>query len=315
VLLYEGLTDNLFSAPGTWTLKKCSELGCGTIWLDPMPIADDLSLAYIDYYTHGEHSSRSLKLEIAKRVYRSFVDIFLMLGNVTAERKRAALMFLGDQAPASLLDIGCGQGSFLGLMAKRGWAVMGVDFDAAAVEAAHRLYGVDVRVGTVDTMIATGIRFDVVTASHVIEHVPDPIAFLSKCRSLLRPGGRMILRTPNVDSIGHRRYRRHWRGLEPPRHLHLFTLAALKACALKAGFKRARCFTTSVGAEGIWIASHIAEKKGEFRPSKLTKVEQLEVKLLGPVLALRGKIAWLRDANSGEEICAELTNAASATTE
>jgi SAM-dependent methyltransferase len=192
---------------------------------------------------------------------------------------------------------------------------MGVDFDAAAVEAAHKLHGVDVRLGTVDTMVATGIRFDVVTASHVIEHVPDPIAFLSKCRSLLRPGGRMILRTPNVDSIGHRRYQRHWRGLEPPRHLHLFTLSALKTCALKAGFNKARCFTTSVGAEGIWVASHMAMKKGEFRPSKLTRAEQLEVKFLGPVLALRGKLAWLRDANSGEEICAELTNAASATAE
>jgi 2-polyprenyl-3-methyl-5-hydroxy-6-metoxy-1,4-benzoquinol methylase len=280
-----------------------------------MPIADDLALAYTEYYTHGEKSSRSLKFEIAKLIYRSIVDVFLMLGSVTAERKRAELMFLGNQAPASLLDIGCGQGKFLGSMARRGWTVMGVDFDPAAVEAAHRLYGVDVRLGTVDTMIATGITFDVVTASHVIEHVPDPIAFLSKCRSLLRPGGRMILRTPNVDSIGHRRYQRHWRGLEPPRHLHLFTLAALEACALKAGFKDARCFTTSVGAEGIWIASHIAEKKGEFRPSKLTKAEQLEVKLLGPVLALRGKMAWRRDVNSGEEICAELTNAASATAE
>jgi SAM-dependent methyltransferase len=138
-----------------------------------MPLPEDLSAAYKDYYTHGEKLSRSAVFRSAKYLYRLLVDAFLMIGGIPMERKRAALMFIGDRTPGALLDVGCGQGNFLALMVKRGWSVMGVDFDADAVEAARKTHNLNVRVGTVDTMLDTGITFDVVTASHVIEHVPD----------------------------------------------------------------------------------------------------------------------------------------------
>jgi 2-polyprenyl-3-methyl-5-hydroxy-6-metoxy-1,4-benzoquinol methylase len=280
-----------------------------------MPAADELFQAYRDYYTHGNESARSTLFKFTKGLYRLAVDGFLLIAGVPIERRRAALMFLGDRSPGTILDIGCGQGTFLAVMAKRGWSVAGVDFDIEAVAAARRLHGIDVCVGTVDTVVDSGSNFDVVTASHVIEHVPDPLEFLIQCRKLLRPGGCVVLRTPNVDSFGHRRYSRSWRGLESPRHLHLFTLAALEACGKSAGFADNLCFTSSVGAEGILLASHFLEKRGEFRPSKLSKRDALVSKLLGPYFALRGKIAWLLDRNSGEEICAVLTNGKSATAE
>lgn len=303
-LLYTKLHDNLYSAPGVWSLRKCRTIDCGMLWLDPMPLTLDLSLAYQDYYTHGAESSGSVLFRISKPVYRFLVDCFLLLGGIPMERKRSGLMFLGNRPPATLLDVGCGRGDFLAKMVKRGWAVAGVDFDKDAADAARRLYGIDVRVGTVDTMVASGMTFDVVTASHVIEHVPDPNEFLSQCRRLLRPGGCMILRTPNVESFGHRRYGSSWRGLEPPRHLHLFTASSLGACGVRAGFKYVRCFTSSIGAEAMLIASRCLMKLGSYRPSKLSRMETLECKILGPLLALRGKIAWLLDRTSGEEICA-----------
>ena len=66
--------------------------------------------------------------------------------------------------------------------------------------------------------------FDAVTMSHVIEHVPDPVAFLDKCRRVLRPGGRLVLSTPNVRSLGHKRFRQSWRGLEPPARYSKYTV-------------------------------------------------------------------------------------------
>src|SRR5690348_6884927 len=51
-LLYEGLTDRLFDAPGSWSLKLCPNPSCGLIWLDPMPIESDIAKAYERYYTH-----------------------------------------------------------------------------------------------------------------------------------------------------------------------------------------------------------------------------------------------------------------------
>jgi SAM-dependent methyltransferase len=308
ISLYEELRDNLFAAPGAWSLKRCEKPGCGLVWLDPMPIAEDLSLAYKDYYTHGDVNSKSFLFRYLKIIYRCMADGLLMIGGIPAEKKRAALMFLGDRTPGDLLDVGCGHGDFLGMMAKRGWSVMGVDFDAEAVAAARRTHNIDVRVGTVDTMIDMKLKFDVVTATNVIEHVPDPMEFLSKCRSLLRQGGRMVLRTPNVASLGHRRYGRHWRGLEPPRHLHLFTVPALERAAGDAGFAQANCFTSSVAAEFMLTASRILERKDRYPPVSLTILEHLEFKLLAPLLGLSAKIAWLLDRSSGEEVCAILTN-------
>jgi 2-polyprenyl-3-methyl-5-hydroxy-6-metoxy-1,4-benzoquinol methylase len=314
VPLYQDLRDDLFSAPGTWALKQCSASTCGLLWLDPMPVPEDLHLAYQDYYTHGD-PDKSLAHQLGKRAYALLLDAVLSIAGIPAERKRAALMFVGDRAPGTLLDVGCGHGVFLSVMAKRGWTVTGVDFDPAAVEAARTEHGLDVHVGTVDTMVDRGMSFDVVTASHVVEHVPDPVSFLAQCRRLLRPGGRVVLKTPNAASLGARQYGRAWRGLEPPRHLHIFTAAALEACARRAGFTGGDYFTSSVGADGILGASRILARKHSYRPHELSRMEAAEFRLMRPLLALHAKRAWWRDKTSGEELCAVLTNDIAASAE
>ena len=307
VPLYRDLRDDLFSAPGMWSLKRCPAERCGLVWLDPMPIAEDLPLAYQDYYTHGG-AARSGLYAVGRFLFAAATDAVLAVVGIPAERKRARLMFLADSPAARLLDVGCGDGSFLAAMAKRGWRVSGLDLDPLAVEAARAAHGLDVNVGTVESMLGTGAVFDVVTASHVIEHVPDPVQFLRDCRSLLPPGGRLVLKTPNADGFGSRRYGRAWRGLEPPRHLHIFTIAALESCAHRAGFADCACFTTSVGAETILVASRFLQKKQTFRASDLSKWDLVESRLVRPLLALQAKIAWLSDRTSGEELCAVLSN-------
>jgi 2-polyprenyl-3-methyl-5-hydroxy-6-metoxy-1,4-benzoquinol methylase len=276
------------------------------LWLDPMPLAEDLSAAYHDYYTHGA-PLHSAPYRLGSHLYRFLIDGLLSFSGIPSERRRAELMFIGDMLPATLLDVGCGEGSFLAAMAKRGWNVTGVDFDEAATNAARRAHGLDVHTGTIDTIVASGMTFNVVTASHVIEHVPDPVEFLVQCLRLLRPGGCVVLRTPNAQSWGHRRYGRAWRGLEPPRHLHIFTTAALNACARKAGFEHSRCFTSSRGAEIILTESHFLETKGSFRPRELSPAEQLRRRVMAPALALRAKLAWDSEPDSGEELYAVLT--------
>jgi hypothetical protein len=51
-LLYDGLRDRLFEAPGDWSFKRCVNRDCGLIWLDPMPMPDDIGYAYRTYFTH-----------------------------------------------------------------------------------------------------------------------------------------------------------------------------------------------------------------------------------------------------------------------
>ena len=308
LVVYEGMSDDLYAAPGSWALTRCGNADCKLMWLDPAPHADDLGLLYRDYHTHSEVEDLRPSLRLARSLYRLIADCVLSVFGLPAEKRRARLMFIGGEDPATLMDIGCGDGSFLREMADRGWQVSGVDFDAEAVALSRARHHLEVRVGTVESLVANGLKYDVVTASHVIEHVPDPIEFLRKCGQLLRPGGRIILRTPNCESFGHRVYGRAWRGLEPPRHLQLFTLSAISACARKAGLKTASYCTTAADAEGILIVSHFLRRKGTFRLADLSKWDLLEWMMIAPILAARAKFAWLRDKRCGEEIYAVFVN-------
>ena len=56
--LCQGLEDRLFGALGRWNLKSCPNPDCGLVWLDPMPIEEDIGNAYETYYTHIEDTTK-----------------------------------------------------------------------------------------------------------------------------------------------------------------------------------------------------------------------------------------------------------------
>ncbi len=96
--------------------------------------------------------------------------------------------------------------------------------------------GLNVRMGSIDAFANYSEQFDVITISHVVEHLYSPIDALRLAHKLLKPGGRLWLDTPNIESLGHARYGRHWRGLEPPRHLVIFGPKSIRLAMGQAGF-------------------------------------------------------------------------------
>jgi 2-polyprenyl-3-methyl-5-hydroxy-6-metoxy-1,4-benzoquinol methylase len=101
--------------------------------------------------------------------------------------------------------------------------------------------------------------------NHVIEHVHDPVALMAECARILKPGGSLVIVTPNIESYGHRVFGAFWRGLEPPRHLHIFSLSALTRCAERAGFRSSKSWTTPVNAASFYLSSRALK---ESKPSK-----------------------------------------------
>ncbi len=112
---------------------------------------------------------------------------------------------LGTRAPFAglrILDIGCGGGLLCEPMARLGAEVTGVDaatgnIPVARTHAEQSGLKIDYRHTTAEALADTGAEFDVVLTMEVIEHVADPLGFLTACRRLLRPGGLHLCSTLN----------------------------------------------------------------------------------------------------------------------
>lgn len=279
--LYTGLRDRLFGAPGEWNLNKCPNPDCGLTWLDPMPLEEDLGLAYRSYYTHHlDHyeDSRTLRKMLRSVLLRRVFE------SSYYGRKKLFLMYLDKTEPGRLLDVGCGDGQRLTRFQSLGWEVEGQEVDPKPARYVSSTYGIRVHAGFLQDLEFPDATFDAVTMNHVIEHVHDPIALLAECYRILRPGGALVAVTPNIESYEHKHFGDYWRGLEPPRHLHLFSQRSLRKAASKAGIGKSCVWTTAANTQMYAIASlnlrrygyhHIGKRKNRLSHHVLAAGHQL----------------------------------------
>jgi 2-polyprenyl-3-methyl-5-hydroxy-6-metoxy-1,4-benzoquinol methylase len=279
--VHSALTDRIFfCAAGVWVMYRCAD--CGSGYLDPRPTPETIGQAYARYYTHEVTQKRGLdELGLVSRLRRALANGYRNNRYGTADRPANPLGVLLRLLPGlrttidtesrhlpkpppggRLLDVGCGDGSFLDFARRAGWSVVGVDFDQKAVDAA-RSRGLDIRLGGIE-VLSPQERFDGITMSHVIEHVHDPMAVLRTCHGLLKPGGWLWLETPNLDALGHRAYGPDWRGLEPPRHLVLFSLASIRRLLTAAGFTGVTVQRAVLGCEFTFSASEVIARGESF---------------------------------------------------
>jgi 2-polyprenyl-3-methyl-5-hydroxy-6-metoxy-1,4-benzoquinol methylase len=255
--LYADLTDRVFGvAPGKWTLYRCA--GCRSAWLDPRPNEATIGRAYENYFTHVAEGSVSTRPKSGLvRLLHSWLNDYK---NVRYGSARSPASYGGrwlvplvpslrakadaqcrhlGRVPAKggrLLDVGFGNGAFLKLAGEMGWNAEGIGFDPKAVEVA-RSQGLNVRCVSVAELLERNEEYDVITVSHVIEHVQEPGVLLKNLYRLLKPGGFLWLETPNLESAGADRFGPDWMALDPPRHLVLFNPRSLRMCLQNAGFQ------------------------------------------------------------------------------
>lgn len=308
-LLYQDLKDRLFSIQGGWRMLQCSNTACDLHWLDPAPLPELLPSFYEQYHTHTAEPLGGT----AKRVFTQSVNAFLSAkygyqattagpGRIgrwliqfiptLRDDASARVFWLSRIVRGRLLEVGFGNGATLARLSDFGWDVVGVEFDAVSVNLARTL-GLDARIGSIEDAAFPSGTFDAVVASHLIEHLSDPQGFLRECRRVLKADGRLVLTTPNASSLGHRLFAANWRGLEPPRHLHIFGPKALSALARNAGFKDVKVTTTARSGSILAQSLRLALRAS---PSSAGRLEIELAALIGWMLGL------FAGPQSGEEL-------------
>lgn len=305
--LFVGVEDYFFGSHGQWDIWRCAAPHCGCAWIDPPPDDATLARAYSVYYTHAAppvpaHEVMLGKLAVAWAA--RFGSRFPLIPFLFREFENQMLDSGGIKPQGGIvLDVGCGAGERLDYFKALGWgAAIGIDSDPVAAERARAL-GRDVRHGGAERLPVADGTADAVFMHHLLEHVQRPLEIIEQARRVLKPGGRIVITTPNAESVGVHRHKEKWRGFEAPRHLQIFTLAALGNLLADGGFvvttartsARARPF---MDAASLSVAS--AHGDGASRPRGFWRQ-------LGKILVDDGKVlSTERQIRRGENVGEEL---------
>ena len=200
-----------------------------------------------------------------------------------------------------MLDVGCGSGAYAAAMRTRGWSVRGTEFDPTAAGTARTKHGIVVDIGDLAAIAYPDAAFDAIPARHVLEHVQEPVGFLAECWRILRPGGRLVVVTPNVDSLGHRHFAERWRGLEQPRHLFLYGSTSLRAMFGRVGVDPVEVFTSAQGNDYVLRSSYTTSRGAWRRAVDYLAIWRLQ---------FAGTAGTRRGRDIGEELVAVATKAA-----
>jgi SAM-dependent methyltransferase len=322
--LYSGIPDKLFGVPGRFCLSICHQ--CRLAWMNPRPVADEIAQCYVDYYTHAAAEvplaapSRNLSRprdRLRKMILGAHYGLPLgeltrwewavgrALALVPPLRQRAIYdlsIFPKWTGQGRMVDVGCGNGQFLTRMRSFGWHTIGVETDPSAVASAKAV-GLDVSLGSLEEVGLPSGSADVIVMHHVIEHLPNPATTIAECHRVLASGGRLVIVTPNLESLGHRVFKAHWRGLEQPRHLTIWSMRALRDLLRTAGFNTFEMRTRSLVAGILW------EQSSQMRDNHRADPHAVASRA-GRVFQLVERALLLADRRAGEEIVCTAEKAA-----
>jgi len=205
-------------------IQTCNQ--CGLAQLHPLPPKAVLDSLYDDsYFSHGEDS--------------------VGYGNYGDQEKDYLVTFADDverilpHVPeGKILDVGCGFGYFVRMALDAGYDAYGVDIAEKAIETAQRQLPGRVFLGTVESVKEfDGCSFDVIFVSHLIEHITNPVAFVSNLCQYLSDEGIVVFVTPNIGSLLAKVSRSRWVSFKVPEHVAYYSPKTIRELFRRSGLE------------------------------------------------------------------------------
>ncbi|HWY79977.1 MAG TPA: class I SAM-dependent methyltransferase [Candidatus Sulfotelmatobacter sp.] len=198
---------------------------CSLVYTNPRLKESYLKELYTKDYFQNEHSA-----------HYGYEDYIADSGKIkkTFEKRLNDIEKL--KKPGNVLDVGCAMGFFMDVCVQHGWQVEGVEISEFAAEYVKNKLGYRIHTGDFQKVALPKETYDLITLWDVIEHVPDPVATLKKIYTLLKPGGMLVLTTPDAGSLPAKLTQHRWIGYKlSDEHLTYFSLKTLRNICEEAG--------------------------------------------------------------------------------
>jgi 2-polyprenyl-3-methyl-5-hydroxy-6-metoxy-1,4-benzoquinol methylase len=226
-----------FASRGGYEIVRCR--ACGHRYLNPPPTAEEVAALYDESYFKSDGS-----------LDRGYGDYAAQAHNIR-RTFQDRLRYL-PETRGQLLDVGAAAGFFVEQARLAGWDAEGVEPSAWASRYARERLGQPVRTCSLDEAAFPDASFDVVTCWEVIEHLPDPRRLLAEMARVLKPGGHLLMSTPDAGSTVARVSGQRWLGwYKVPEHLQFFDEAGLARLCTEVGLRveRTRYVSLTVSLE------------------------------------------------------------------
>jgi SAM-dependent methyltransferase len=262
-LLFHG-RDRLYNKNGVFNVVKCNE--CGLVFLNPRPTQKAIGYYYPpDYLAYekvsyenvgimgrGQGKFAFLKNWIKKTILEEYYNYDLrdsgrikithnvfkkiLVSPFVSTYRRMYYRTIPFSDKGRVLDIGCGNGSYLAWLKALGWEVRGVEPDEASAKFAAEEYGVDIFCGDLLDAHYPASSFDCITMWHSLEHSHYPLETLKEIYRILKPQGCLVISVPNVHSMEAKLLKGNSFLFDVPRHLYDFSPRTLDEMLSKTGF-------------------------------------------------------------------------------
>lgn len=243
--------ENVYEFP-PFAVARCR---CGLWYLSPRLAEPLMHASYADeaYFEGGAagYSSYQAQEPTLRPTFRGFLRELHRRG-MTGGR---------------LLEVGCAYGFFLDEARAYFEHRTGTDYSPAALDKARGRADRLILGGTGE--LPAGELFDCIAVLHVIEHIYDPVAFLRSLRRHLRPGGWVVLATPDMGGFWRPLMRRRWPFFKIPEHVTFFDRRSLRDLLHAGGLEAAR----PLPYPSLFSLDLIGEKLGLRMPAALSRLQ------------------------------------------